>query len=73
MQYSESMVLKLFDAPATTVSPGSKPPSSDPLNAIFRIGRSVGMISFALKNDDLESTEADLILPAFSILSNRLI
>jgi hypothetical protein len=67
------MVLKLFEAPATTVRPGSKPPSREPLNAIFKIGRSVGITSFALKNDDLESTEADLILPAFSILSNRLI
>ena len=49
------MVLNVLDNPATTVRPGTNPPSSDPLNATFRIGKSVGMNSLLPKNVDEES------------------
>jgi hypothetical protein len=73
IQYSESIVLKLLDAPATTVRPGNSPPSKLPLNAMLSIGKSVGIDSLALKNDDLDKTEAPFILPDLSIFSKRLI
>src|SRR6056297_1833771 len=47
-------VLKCFDGPARTVSPGVSPPSSRPERATLIIGTEVGTISFALKNFDFE-------------------
>ena len=49
-------VLKCLEGPANTVSPGAKPPSTEPDRATFNIGTSVVTISFSVKNLDSERT-----------------
>jgi hypothetical protein len=66
-------VLKCFDGPAHIVRPGVRPPSNLPDNATFTIGMDVGIISFSVKNFDLDRIALSLIVEFFLILSNKLI
>ena len=65
-------VLKCFDGPAHIVRPGVNPPSNLPDNATLIIGTSVVIISFSLKNFDLERIELSLIVEFFFNLSKML-
>jgi len=40
---------------------------------MFKMGKSVGVVSLTLKNFDLDSTDVDFMLPDFNIFSIRLI
>ena len=65
-------VLKCFDGPAHIVRPGVNPPSRRPDNATLIIGTSVVIISFSVKNFDLERIELSLIVEFFFNLSSML-
>jgi hypothetical protein len=54
-------VLKCFDGPAHIVRPGVNPPSNLPDNATLIIGTSVVIISFSLKNFDLERIYSEIV------------
>ena len=62
-------VLKCFDGPAKTVSPGARPPSVEPDKATLIIGISVGTISFSVKNLESDNTSVNWTLLFFFNLS----
>ena len=66
-------VLKCLDGPAHIVRPGVNPPSILPDNATFTIGISVGIISFSVKNLEVERIELSLMVELFFILSSILL
>ncbi|MNL79775.1 hypothetical protein D3C87_2064530 [compost metagenome] len=62
-------VLKCLDGPASTVSPGVRPPSTDPESATLIIGTDVETFSLLLKNLDSERTSVFFSFEFFLSLS----